>query len=112
MTSLERQIEADSIEAQVDLPSVVTWKGSDYPCLSNTYSNEIVIGPDGNPEEISLKLRLNKSSFTGGEVLQISGAVLPISGELAIFEGVTYKIRRVRLIHNIFLWLDLISINR
>ena len=103
-TALEKQIEADSLEAQVDLPSVVTWKSRDYPCLSNTYSNEIVIGADGNPEEISLKLRLNRSAFTDG--------ILPISGEQATFEGVIYKIRRVRLIHNIFLWLDLISVNR
>jgi len=103
-TALEKQIEADIAEAQVDLPSVVTWKGSDYDCMSNTYSNEIVIGPDGNPEEISLKLRLNRSSFADN--------VLPISGEHATFEGVVYKIRRVRIIHNVFLWLDLISINR
>lgn len=105
-TALERQIEADTLEARVDLPSVATWKGSDYPCMSNTYSNEIVIGSDGNPEEISLKLRFNRSSF------DTTLNPLPISGENVTFEGVVYKIRRVRIIHNVFLWLDLISINR
>lgn len=104
-TALEKQIEADTLEAQVDLPSEVIWKGATYKCMANTFSNEIVIGPDGNPEEISLKLRLNRSSFNETEPL-------PISGEQATFEGVTYKIRRVRIIHNVFLWLDLISINR
>ncbi len=104
LTPLEKQMLQDSKEAQVDLPSVFTWKGTDYNCIANSQSNEIVIGPDGNPEEILLKLRTDRELFTDD--------IMPISGENVIFENVTYKVRRRRLIHNTFVWLDLISTNR
>jgi hypothetical protein len=103
MSDFTDEIRRDVEEIDQEIPSEFTWQNGTFACFADTWSREVIIGDDGNPEEIVIKLRARLELFSGGR---------PESGEEVEFEGVAYKVRRVRVLHNVFLWVDLMSVNR
>jgi hypothetical protein len=99
----EEEIRRDVEEIDDEIPSEFIWQGGTFTCFADTWSREVIIGEDGNPEEIVVKLRARLELFAGGR---------PESGDEVTFEDVIYKVRRVRVLHNVFLWVDLMSVNR
>ena len=116
-TPLQSEMERDVMEVDGYLPRVLTWPadgGQNYEATSSGFSNAVLIDSEGNPIEVERSVRVPMRLFGNGEgpFPQSGELVIYTTGEAVEFFSPRYKIVRVRITKQVFLWLDLISATR
>lgn len=87
--SILDEMAQDHQEAESDWGSkVITWNGTDYPCVPGNIDAETQIEIGGNPVDIAGEFMCRKAVFPS--------STPPETGDLVTHDGVEYRVALVR----------------